>query len=112
MIIDIEQKNNYDIIHIEGEFNLSVLSQFEKSINPYLENPKHIIIDFEKIRIIDSSAIGLLLVFSNKFKKINKTISITNINDDIAGIFNIMNVQVKFKIYNNLEEAHQNLSKL
>jgi len=112
MIINIDKKDDYDIIHINGEFNVSVLSEFEKTINVYLENPKHTIIDFQNITFIDSSAIGLLLVFSAKFKKMKKNISIANVNEDIEGIFNMMGFKMKFKIYETIEKAAFKITEL
>ena len=81
-----------------------------KTINTYLENPKHLIIDFQNITFIDSSAIGLLLVFSAKFKKKQKTMAIASVNEDIEGIFNMMGFKMKFKIYETIEQAALKLS--
>ena len=109
MILDIDNYENYDLIHINGEFNVSVLSEFEKAINSYFKNPKHIIFDFKNLDLIDSSAIGLLLVFSAKFQKMKKTIAIAQVNEDIDYILNMMGFRTKFKIFNTVEQAEEKI---
>jgi|GEM_PF-6715726 anti-sigma B factor antagonist len=81
--------NNYEIIQ-------SIYEELKDLIN---KGNKHIVIDFENINSINSSAIGKLLFLNNLITSKNGKISFIRVNDNLKKLFNILLIDKLFDFY-------------
>ena len=65
--------------------------------------------DLSEMTFIDSSSLGIIVVYYTKSEKNSKHFSLININGDIMQMFKITGLDKRIKIFDNLESAAQNL---
>lgn len=105
MKITTEMKDGYVLIKIKGTLSIENISPFETLLNKYVEEKIHILIDLSEMTFIDSSSLGIIVVYYTKSEKNNKHLSLININGDIMQMFKITGLDKRIKIFDTLELA-------
>ena len=98
MVMNYSEKKRELVINFDGEIDhhscSEIAVQSDDAIKKYL--PKKLIFDFENVRFMDSSGIGLLIGRYKSLIRIGADAEIINANKevkrilDMAGIFKIM----------------------
>lgn len=70
----------------------------------------YIIADFEKLRYVNSTGLGILLHFSKSAKEKNGCFKIANVNENVYEIIEIIGATTLLDIYDELDEAINSLS--
>ncbi|MCX8058552.1 MAG: STAS domain-containing protein [Spirochaetes bacterium] len=86
--------NNYEIIQ-------NIYEEIKELIN---KGNKHIVLDFEQVNSINSSAIGKLLFLNNLITSKNGKISFIRVNDNLKKLFNILLIDKLFDFYDKESE--------
>jgi len=106
MEIIIKTIKDISIINLEGEIDIYNVPKIKTAINELIElNKLRIVINFEKVPYIDSSGIGALISSRSDLKNKNGILKISNLNQNVTKIFDIMNLFTLFEIYATEEEA-------
>ena len=109
MKVSSEQRENYILISVKGTLSIENISPFETLLNKYVDEKTHILIDLSEMTFIDSSSLGIIVVYYTKSEKNNKHFSLININGDIMQMFKITGLDKRIKIFDNLNSAVKNL---
>lgn len=110
MKVTSEQKENFIIISIKGTLSIENISPFETLVNKHVENKAHILVDLSELTFIDSSSLGIIVVYFTKSEKNNRNFALLNINPDIMQMFKITGLDKRIKIFRSLDEATNTLS--
>jgi len=105
MKITTEMKDEFVLINVKGTLSIENISPFETLLNKYVDEKKHILIDLSEMTFIDSSSLGIIVVYYTKSEKNNKHFSLLNINGDIMQMFKITGLDKRIKIFDNLDAA-------
>ncbi len=105
MKVNSEQRENYILISVKGTLSIENISPFETLVNRCVEQKSHILIDLSDLTFIDSSSLGIIVVYYTKSEKNNRHFALLNINNDIMQMFKITGLDKRIKIFNNLQEA-------
>ena len=102
----IEEKfKEFNVIKLSGNFEMLNIKQFQKIMDKYIETGiKNIIIDLKELIYMDSSAIGISLYYSKKFKE-NGKFYLINVPNSIYELFVITSVVDIISIFNSYEEV-------
>ncbi len=101
--------DDVDIIEIIGDLKVFDLADYTSFFDEYLSNgQKKIIIDFSKIKYIDSTAIGLLVNIKRNAEEKGGTLVISSVNDDIMNVFSITGIDKFIDLYNSVDDALRN----
>jgi len=103
MKITTEIKDEFVLINVKGTLSIENISPFETLLNKYVDEKKHILIDLSEMTFIDSSSLGIIVVYYTKSEKNNKHFSL--INGDIMQMFKITGLDKRIKIFDNLDAA-------
>lgn len=74
-----------------------------------MSNPK-VLINFEQVEHLSSSALGALITVNNKIKRKGGQLRLSNINKQIYEVFLITQLDKLFKIYGDVNEATESFS--
>lgn len=110
MKITTEMKDDFVLIKVKGTLSIENISPFETLLNKHVDEKTHILIDLSEMTFIDSSSLGIIVVYYTKSEKNNKHFSLININGDIMQMFKITGLDKRIKIFNNLETAVKTLN--
>ena len=87
-------------ISIEGKFSFASHMEFRESYEPFLVHDVHYCIDLSKTDFMDSSALGMLLLFKSSVDSCDfpSSIIIRGANTDVSKLLKISNFQKVFHI--------------
>ena len=100
MIVSTITKNNTIIITLPGSFNFLDQAIFRKSYESQLNGKnKNYILDFRRVKFIDSSSLGMILLLNDYVSDtIKNKITLLNANPEVLHIFKVANFQQLFHI--------------
>ena len=105
-IEDSDLKKGLKIIKFVGDLDAtnveSILEQVTSLMN---QGFIHIIADFEKLRYVNSTGLGILLHFSRTAKERNGSFKLANVNENVYEIIEIIGATSLLDIYDNTNEA-------
>ncbi len=105
MNIAIDEAFNYITVTTKGTISIDNLSQFDGQIQSLIKLNKHIIFDFKDVIHIDSSSIGVLIMYNSKMQKNNKKLYLTEMNQELNQIFTITGLQKTSLVHSNKQDA-------
>lgn len=78
------------VVRLKGKFTIEHIQDFKDKTTPIIKNNlKTIFVDFTNVVFIDSSGIGVLILFMNSAKNLNINFIIYNLNKDIINLFKV-----------------------
>ena len=103
---DIRGKNNAKLVHFVGDLDATnVETVLEKVCNLYNDGYINLVADFQKLRYVNSTGLGILLHFSKTAKEKGGNFKIANINENVYEIIEIIGATSLLDIYDELDEA-------
>lgn len=105
MKVTSEKKENFILIRIKGTLSIENISPFETMVNKHVEDKDHILIDLSELTFIDSSSLGIIVVYYTKSEKNNRHFALLNINSDIMQMFKITGLDKRIRLFKSLDEA-------
>lgn len=109
MKVSSEQREKYILISVKGTLSIENISPFETLVNKCVEQKSHILIDLTDLTFIDSSSLGIIVVYYTKSEKNSRHFALININSDIMQMFKITGLDKRIRIFNDLKEAVNSL---
>ncbi len=107
---EIDNQPNGKIIELDGDLDATnVESALEQITSLMNEGVVKIIADFTKLSYVNSTGLGILLHFSKMAKEKDGCFKITNVNEHVYEIIEIIGANTLLEIYDNVEEAAETL---
>ncbi len=99
--------DNVIVVNLEGRFDVYISSDVEKEINSiiYSEEGKHLLLNMKDVEYMNSSAVRIIMSFHKLLRETNRILKFCNINDSIKIIFDVLELEEMFEIYESEEEA-------
>ena len=97
--------DKYVILEITGILSVENISNFESSLNDCVKQDKNIIIDLASLKFIDSSSLGIIVLYFAKMEKIGKLLILSDINEDVQQMFSLTKIGKRVPIVDSNEEA-------
>jgi len=107
VIVEKKHLDNFTVLYVEGLIRLGESAEFFSSaLENVLKNEStNVIIDFTKIDYIDSTGIGELVGYLNKFTSQSRKLILVNPSERIQKLLRLAKLDSVFKIYNTEDEA-------
>ncbi|MBD3390696.1 MAG: anti-sigma factor antagonist [Chitinivibrionales bacterium] len=107
---DVQGKSNAKMVRFIGDLDATnVETVIEKTFNLLNEGFVNIVADFEKLRYVNSTGLGILLHFSKSAKEKGGSFKIANVNENVYEIIEIIGATSLLEIYDELDEAVESL---
>ena len=86
-----EEKNSWRLLQISGQIDRTNYQEFEQVITQCAENQQaKIRLDFQNLRYINSTGLGLLMATHRHLKKHGGELQIINLNEKLHAIFDLL----------------------
>ena len=103
---DIRGKQGAKLIRFIGDLDATTIDFVLKEIpGLFNEGINNIVADFQQLRYVNSTGLGILLYFSKTAKKNGGCFKIANINENVYEIIEIIGATTLLEIYDDLDEA-------
>ncbi len=98
--INIDILDSKAVIVLNGRFDFSTHSEFSNCYSSAIATAgiREVDVELGKVDYLDSSALGMLLLLSERAKIANKTVALVNPNDMVAQVLDRVNFGKIFKI--------------
>ncbi|WP_102345147.1 STAS domain-containing protein [Bacillus sp. Marseille-P3661] len=84
------EKDNYLQVYLDGELDIEGTEIIKEELIPMLLKVKAVDVSLEKVPLIDSTGIGLLIDLVKTLRENQSEITISNVSEDIFEIFEII----------------------
>ena len=98
-------QKEYAVLSIEGSLSVEQINRLENSLNVCYKSNIHVILQLAEVTFIDSSSIGLIVLYMTKFLNINKHMILVSPKREIDQMFNITGVSNHIKVFDTLNLA-------
>jgi len=110
MKVSAESMKNHTVVTVKGTLSIENISPFETLLKKYVDSGSHILINLSDLTFIDSSSLGIIVVYYTKSEKNNKHFALVNVNQDIMQMFKITGLDKRINIFKSINEATEKLS--
>ena len=101
--------DDHAVVQVEGSLSVENLSQFEEELQGALKKGLHILIDLENLVFIDSSSLGVIVVFYTKLQAQKKHLILLNVSREINEMFSITGLSKRVKMSSSLDAALEHI---
>lgn len=100
MQVDIQTRESLARIVLKGRFDFNSHREFRNSYDALLRNGalKELELDLAEVDYLDSSALGMLLLFRERANNAHKTIALVNCRGIVAQVLEVANFNKLFAI--------------
>lgn len=100
MALETRILNDVARISMSGRFDFQIHREFKDAYTPLLGNAavKQIEIEMSKLDYLDSSALGMLMLLSERAKAVNRSVTLVNPSGVVAQVLEVANFNRLFAI--------------
>jgi anti-anti-sigma factor len=87
----VQIEGNVGRVILSGQFDFSAHREFRQVCETLIANPeiKEVLVDFQNVNYLDSSALGMLLLLKEKISAANKNLALVNCRDTVKQVLEI-----------------------
>jgi anti-anti-sigma factor len=89
----------------EGDLDVTVAERLEASIAEASEAAPAVVVDLSGATLVDSRAIGILLTWTERLKRIDGGLAIVGANDNVRRLFGTIGLEREFRFFATRDEA-------
>lgn len=101
------EENNYTIVELEGEVDLSCSPDARKQILDCLDKARHLLVDLSRVTYIDSSGVASLVEGYQTAKKKDLKFGLISVSNSAMNVLQLARLDKVFPIHANIEERLQ-----
>jgi anti-sigma B factor antagonist len=107
MIVEKSFLEGNTLLRVEGVIHLGESAEFfSRTLERTLrEESGHVLVDFSGINHMDSTGLGELVAFLERFRSRNRKLVLINPSKRIRDLLSLANLQHQFPIYDTVDEA-------
>jgi anti-anti-sigma factor len=103
---EIKGHREAQLIRFIGDLDATnVETVLEKIVNFFNEGKIHLVVDFTKLRYVNSTGLGILLHLSKSAKEKSGSFKIAKVNENVFEIIEIIGATSLLEIYDTVDEA-------
>lgn len=102
----IVDKGDISVINLAGYLDAHTAPALENNFAELIENEKYkIVVNFEDLAYISSAGLGVFMAYIEKIRDNKGDIKLTNMNDKVFNIFDLLGFPMLYEIFKTEEEA-------
>ena len=107
MIVEKRQIDEFTLLTIEGVVRLGESAEFfaETLQATLAEDHGHVVVDFSNINYIDSTGLGELVGYLDRFRAQKRRLILVGLNERISSLLEMSHLHDLFEIYAGIEDA-------
>ncbi|MEJ2196263.1 MAG: STAS domain-containing protein [Ignavibacteriaceae bacterium] len=102
----IMDKGNISVINLEGYLDAHTAPILESNFTELIDASKFkIIVNFQELAYISSAGLGVFMAYIEKIRNNSGDIKLTNMNDKVYNIFDLLGFPLLYEIFETEDEA-------
>jgi anti-anti-sigma factor len=115
MNMDLNKKkiNNVIVIYLSGRLDVHLSAEIEKEINSTIQNEpdSHLLLNLKDVEYMSSSGLRIFVSTMRILKESNRKLKLSNMNNAVKKIFEVVELMDMFDIFDSEEEALKSFNK-
>lgn len=104
----VKDSGNITILAFQGDIDVSVAAELKKVLQEIIDAGRfNVLVDFGDVNFIDSSGLGLFVVFYKKAREKGGTIKFANVPPVVSKVIKLTRLDKHFELYESLSEGEQ-----
>ena len=104
----IVNKGDVSVINLVGYLDAHTAPTLENNFTELIDDSKFkIVVNFKDLAYISSAGLGVFMAYIEKIRNNNGDIKLTNMNEKVFNIFDLLGFPLLYEIFNTEEEALQ-----
>ncbi len=105
---------NIILLNLTGRFDVALSSDIEKQIYNIInkEADKHLLLNLKEVEYMNSSMIGIIMSIKDILQERKKTVKFCNMNNAVRVVFEVLELEEMFEIFDSEEDAIASFSKV
>lgn len=105
--LEYKKKDNYIIVYFESPLDIKTSPIIERSLEMLLNQYEecNFILNLSKVAYINSAGLGVIILTAKKLEKKGRTLKLTNLNNAVKKVINILDAHNIIDIYEDEDEA-------
>ncbi|MFA5848670.1 MAG: STAS domain-containing protein [Bacteroidales bacterium] len=103
--INIQSLSSVSLVLVEGKLDTTTCLEFDKSVQPLVQNENFIIIDLSECTYLSSAGIRVLIISEKKLLAKGGGLFLSGLLPEVYQVIEMAGLQVVFRIFRNNEEA-------
>jgi anti-sigma B factor antagonist len=100
------EKGEVSVIKLKGYLDAHTAPTLENNFTELIEKDQYkIVVNFEELAYISSAGLGVFMAYIEKIRENNGDIKLTNMNDKVFNIFDLLGFPMLYEIFKSEEEA-------
>ena len=107
MELKTEEKNNVKIVYLEGRLDVHLSADIEKELNDIIKknSNSHLLLNLKDVEYMSSSGLRIFVSTMRILKEANRKLKLSNMNNAVRKIFEVVELMDMFDTYDSDEEA-------
>jgi anti-sigma B factor antagonist len=102
----ITDKGDISVINLSGYLDAHTAPTLENNFTDLIDQSKFkIVVNFEQLAYISSAGLGVFMAYIEKIRDNSGDIKLTNMNDKVYNIFDLLGFPLLYEIYKTENEA-------
>ncbi|UCH66048.1 MAG: STAS domain-containing protein [Ignavibacterium sp.] len=102
----ITDKGDISVINLSGYLDAHTAPTLENNFTDLIDQNKFkIVVNFEELAYISSAGLGVFMAYIEKIRNNSGDIKLTNMNDKVYNIFDLLGFPLLYEIYKTENEA-------
>lgn len=102
----IDKIEGHSVLALSGEIDVYSAPQFKQAVTGILDaNERHLIVDMNNVKYMDSSGFGILLSAVKRLRPIEGTVNLVGCAAPIDRVLRITKLDTLFNMYPTMDEA-------
>jgi len=99
-------KGEISIINLKGYLDAHTAPALENNFTQLIDNNRYkIVVNFNELAYISSAGLGVFMAYIEKIRDNNGDIKLSNMNDKVYNIFDLLGFPLLYEIFKSEEEA-------
>ncbi|OFY44612.1 MAG: hypothetical protein A2X18_03295 [Bacteroidetes bacterium GWF2_40_14] len=103
--INIQNQSSVSLVLVEGKLDTTTCLEFDKSVQPLVQNECFIIVDLSECTYLSSAGIRVLLISEKKLLAKGGGLFLSGLLPEVYQVIEMAGLQVVFRIFRNNDEA-------
>lgn len=102
----IKEQENVSVVYLKGYLDAHTAPVLENAFSDLIDKGKYnIIANFKDLAYISSAGLGVFMAYIEKIRDNNGDIKLTDMNDKVYSIFDLLGFPLLYEIYKSEEDA-------
>jgi anti-anti-sigma factor len=103
--VRVERDSRGCVVIAEGDLDMTLAEPLEAAMEEAAEAAPDVVVDLSRATLLDSRAIGILLTWTERLRRIDGSLALAGASADVRRLFTTIGLDREFRFFRDRDEA-------